>query len=195
MTDRDDRPTPPDPWRRNRERENAELRRTIHQPPRLARPARPEPTIAVDSYPPRVVERPARSLSPVPDSHAKSDQVLGAAVRTFAVRLAAKAGFSPLLLALGLGSGAVAVLRPAATPQKVDAAATRIEALETKLAALSESHAAVLKREALKDQLVECLQEQYGERFAQLLPAKDRLGSAALPQPWFDRCAHFRPKK
>jgi hypothetical protein len=142
------------------------------------------------TYPPQVIQAPEKP--PLSES-SKHDAAVGKVVRTLAVKLAAKMGWTPLLVALGVGGGAVAVGRPAGDPVKTEAQAVEVAALKRDHALVVEQLTGVLKREASRDAYIRCLDETLADMGSQLLPAQDRLGSAAKLRAYVDRCARLRP--
>jgi hypothetical protein len=137
-------------------------------------------------YQPPIERRP----SPVPSSApSKTDAAIGLTVR----HLLSKA--APFLLAAaGIGGGITAVAKPSADPAKTDAVLASQEAMRADVALLREQVAGMLKREAARDQYVLCLEEVLDDVGEQVLPAQDRLGSAAPLRAYVkQRCKRLRP--
>lgn len=158
----------------------------------LERDARAAADTHLQTYPPKV--EPQRHPSPVPSSApTKVDAAIGKAVRTLAERLAARHGWMPLLVALGVGGGATAVLKPSADPAKADATLVKLDELRREVSLLRVQLNSALDREAASSAYTECLAEQQAEYFAQLSPALDRMGAAAPLRPFVDRCKSRKP--
>jgi hypothetical protein len=138
-------------------------------------------------FPPQVTE------SQPPSSITKTDAVIGKVVRSVAIKLAARFGWTPLLVALGVGGTVAVVAKPSAQPEKLEAALSRIEALERQDKLRGTQVNGSLDREAIVSEFLKCLYEQQVEGFGQLLPAQDKMGSAALPKPFVDKCRARRP--
>jgi hypothetical protein len=152
------------------------------------RDARAGAEAQLQTYPPKVT--PQRSPSPIPSSTpAKVDQALGMTVRHLLARAA------PFLLAAaGIGGGVTAVAKPSADPAKTDAVLASQEAMRADVALIREQMAGVLKREAARDQYTLCLEEVLDDMGEQVLPAQDRLGSAAPLRAYIkQRCRRLRP--
>lgn len=168
-----------------------ELAKSRQRIAELERDARAAAEAKVATFPPSV--QPQRKPSPPPDSGAKRDQAIGAAVRTLAVRVAAKLGWTPLLVALGVGGGVTAIAKPAADPAKTDAVLANTEAIKRELELTRRQLNGLLDREAARDAYLACLAEQQAEYFAQLTPAADKMGAAAPLKPFVDRCKNRKP--
>jgi hypothetical protein len=146
--------------------------------------------VRTESQGPGPYQRPIeRRQSPVPSSTpGKVDQAIGLTVRHLLGRAA------PFLLAAaGIGGGITAVAKPSADPAKADAMLASQEAMRADVALLREQVAGMLKREAGRDQYTTCLEESLDEIGEQLLPAQDRLGSAAPLRAYTKRCKRLRP--
>lgn len=141
------------------------------------------------TFPPSV-----RHQTPVPSSApTKTDAAIGKAIRTLAVRLATKLGWSPVLVALGLGSGATAVLKPSADPAKTDATLANTEAIKREQALQRTQLNGVLDREAVRDAFALCLYEQQDEYFSQLMPSQEKLVNPQPLRAWINRCKSRKP--
>lgn len=151
--------------------------------------------VAAESRAPGPYQKPIeRSQSPVPSSApSKTDAVIGKVVRTGATKLAERYGLMPLLVAVGLGGGVVAVAKPTAEPGKVTALEARVGTLEQQAMASAALQSKAIQREALRDAYFQCLLEEVSEAMAQLLPAQDRVGNAAPMKPWVERCSRLKP--
>jgi hypothetical protein len=142
-------------------------------------------------WPPKAEQRPT---TPAPSSEpTKTDAAIGKVVRTTATRLAERYGLMPLLLVFGLGGGVTAIAKPGVDPAKADAILVSQEATRADVALLREQVAGMLKREAARDQYTRCLEESLDEIGEQVLPAQDRLGSAAPLRAYTKRCQRLRP--
>lgn len=104
-----------------------------------------------------------------------------------------QAAMVALLAAAGIGGGVTAVAKPAADPAKTDALLAAQAAMAADVALVREQLAGVLKREAARDAYVRCLEESLDEIGEQLLPAQDRVGSAAPLRAYVKRCQRLRP--
>jgi hypothetical protein len=142
------------------------------------------------TFPPSV-----RTQTPVPSSApTKADAAIGKAIRTLAVRIATKLGWSPVIVALGLGSGATAVLKPSADPAKANATLVIVEGMRGDVATIRDQLSGVIKREAARDAYTTCIEESLDEVGVQLLPAQDRLANASPLRAYVkQRCARLRP--
>lgn len=170
-------------------KERAEQAKRIAELERDAR-AREEVRSPAATFPPPVTPAPDKAPSSAPS---KTDAAIGKAVRTLAVKLATRLGWTPLLVALGVGGAGAYVAKPAAEPARLDAALARIEALERQDKLRGTQLNGALDREAIVNEFVKCLGEQQAEGFSQLLPAADKQGSAALPKPFVDKCRNRKP--
>jgi hypothetical protein len=131
-----------------------------------------------------------RSQTPVPSSvPSKADAALGASLRALLGRAA------PFLLAAaGIGGGVTAVVKPSVDPAKADATLTNVEAMRADLSVVREQLTSVLKWQAAQGPYTKCIEESLDEVGEQVLPAQDRLGSAAPLRAYVkQRCARLRP--
>ncbi len=141
----------------------------------------------LQTYPPKVAQ--PRSVSPVPSSApSRTDAAIGKVVRTNAARLAERFGLMPLLVVFGLGGGAAAVVRPAASPEKLDALMVRVTELETRASNEAERRARAEDYARELARVTRCLRKQQAGVNASILPAPDHFGAAKKQQPWDDVC-------
>lgn len=153
----------------------------------LERDARAAAEAKQVAYPPKVSER-----SPSPPAGTRistpPDAAIGKSVRYLLGKL-----WPFFVAAAGIGGGVTAVAKPSADPVKQDATLANTEALRADVALIREQLTGVIKREASRDAYTKCLEESIDDVGEQVLPAQDRLGSAAPLRAYVKRCQRLRP--